>query len=156
MDFGVKSATVQVYGNSHNSQSDRWIELIFYVDSPDISYYLGLNIQVNRSSGRNHSTGRRRLYGFCYLLPFDLWTYYLVRILFLQGCGSWFREFPSSTRTFNELQYNLQVWQWFINVFRILFLQGFLIHPSYTRIQVFDVPSVIQHKSILTIWQARY
>ena len=35
-DFGVKSATVQVYGNSHNSQSDRWIRLIFYVDSLDM------------------------------------------------------------------------------------------------------------------------
>ena len=67
-DFGVKNATVQVYGNS-----------------------------------------QKRLYEFCYLLPFDLWTSYLVRILFLQGCGSWFWEFPSSTRIFNELQYNLQV-----------------------------------------------
>ncbi|KAL3567898.1 hypothetical protein D5086_030549 [Populus alba] len=59
-DFGVKSATVQVYSNSHNSQSDRWIGLIFYVDSPDISYYLGLTIQVNRSSGRNRNTGQQR------------------------------------------------------------------------------------------------
>jgi hypothetical protein len=36
LDFGVKSATVQVYGNSHNSQSDRWIGLKVYVDSPDM------------------------------------------------------------------------------------------------------------------------
>ena len=35
-DFGVKSATVQVYSNNHKSQSDRWIGLIFYVDSPDM------------------------------------------------------------------------------------------------------------------------
>jgi len=28
-DFGVKRATIQVYGNGHNSQSDRWIGLIF-------------------------------------------------------------------------------------------------------------------------------
>ena len=109
-DFGVKSATVHVYGNNHNSTSDRWIGLIFYVDSPDISYYLGLKLQVNRSSGRNRNTSERRLYGFYYLLPFDLWTSYLVRILFLQGCGSSFLEFPSPTRIFNELQYNLQVW----------------------------------------------
>jgi hypothetical protein len=27
-----------------------------------------------------------------------------------------FWEFPSSTKIFNELQYNLQVWQGFINV----------------------------------------
>jgi hypothetical protein len=73
-------------------------------------------ILVNRSSGRHHNTGQQRLYEFCYLFPFDLWTSYLVRILFLQGCGSWFWEFPSSTRIFNALQYNLQVWQWFINV----------------------------------------
>ena len=108
-DFGVKSATVQVYGNNYKSQSDRWIGLIFYVDSPDMFYYLGLKIQVNWISGRNHNTGQRRLYVFCYLLPFDLWTSYLVRILFLQGCGSWFWEFPSSARILNELQYNLQV-----------------------------------------------
>ncbi|KAL3566427.1 hypothetical protein D5086_031842 [Populus alba] len=66
-------------------------------------------VQVNRSSGRHPNTGQQRLYGFCYLLPFDLWTSYLIRILFLQGCGSWFWEFPSSTRIFNELQYNLLV-----------------------------------------------
>ena len=43
-DFGVKSATVQVYDNNHKSQSDRWIGLIFYVDSPDMFYYLGLKL----------------------------------------------------------------------------------------------------------------
>jgi hypothetical protein len=43
-------------------------------------------------------------------------AFYFVRILFLQGCGSWLWEFPSYTRIFNELQYNLQVWQGFINV----------------------------------------
>ena len=79
------------------------------------SYY-GLNFQVNRSFGRHHNTGQQRLYEFCYLLPFDLWISYVVRILFLQGCGSWLWEFPNSTRIFNELQYNLQVWQGFINV----------------------------------------
>ena len=41
-DFGVKSATVQVYGNSYNSQSNRWIELKFDVDSPDMLSYYGL------------------------------------------------------------------------------------------------------------------
>jgi len=115
-DFGVKSVTVQVYGNSYNYQSDCWIGLNFYVDSPDMLSYYGLKFQVNRTSKRHRNTGQRRLYEFCYLLPFDLWTSYLVRILFLQGSGSWFWEFPSSTRIFNELQYNLQVWQGFINV----------------------------------------
>ena len=80
-----------------------------------LSYY-GLRFQVNWSLGSHHNTGQQRLYEFCYLLPFDLWTSYLVRILFLQGCGSWLWEFPSSTSIFNELQYNLQVWQGFSNV----------------------------------------
>ena len=44
-DFGVKSAAVQVHGNSHNPQSDRWIGLIFYMDSPDMFYSLGLKIK---------------------------------------------------------------------------------------------------------------
>jgi hypothetical protein len=30
LDFGVKCATVQVYNNNHNSQSDHWIGLKFY------------------------------------------------------------------------------------------------------------------------------
>ena len=117
LDFGIKSATVQVHSNNHNSQSDRWIKLIFYVDSPNMFSYLGLKFQGNQSSGRHHNTSQQRLYGFCYLLPFDLWTSYLIRILFLQGCGSWFSEIPSSTRIFNELQYNLQMWQGFILMF---------------------------------------
>jgi hypothetical protein len=115
-DFGVKCTTVHGYGNNHNSQSDRWIGLRFYVDSLHMFFYIGLTFQVNRSLGRHRNTGQQRLYEFCYLLSFDLWTSYLVRILFLQVCGSWFWEFSSSTRIFNELQYNLQVWQRFINV----------------------------------------
>jgi hypothetical protein len=115
-DFGVKSATIQVYSNNYNSQSNRWIGLKFYVDSPDMFSYYRLKFQVNRTSEMHHNTGQQRLYEFCYLLPFDLWTSYLVMILFLQGCGSWFWEFPSSTGIFNELQYNLQAWQGFINV----------------------------------------
>jgi hypothetical protein len=74
------------------------------------------HFQENPRSERNCNIGPNRLYKFCYLLPFDLWTSYLARILFLQGCGSLFWEFPSSTRIFNELQYNLQVLQGFINV----------------------------------------
>jgi hypothetical protein len=41
-DFAVKSATIQFYGNSHNSQSDRWNELKIYAVSPDMFFYLGL------------------------------------------------------------------------------------------------------------------
>jgi hypothetical protein len=46
-DFGAKSATVQVYGNSYNSQFDRWIELKVYLDSPNMLSYYGLRFQVN-------------------------------------------------------------------------------------------------------------
>jgi hypothetical protein len=74
-DFDVKSATIQFYDNSHNSQSDRWIALRFYVNSLDILSYLGLKFQVNRSSGRHPTTGQQRLYEFCNLPPFDLWTF---------------------------------------------------------------------------------
>jgi len=90
LDFDVKSATIQFYNNSHNSQSDRWIGLTFYVEYRDMLSYLELKFQVNRSSGRHHDTGQQRRYEFCYLLPFDLWTFYLARILFLKGCGSLF------------------------------------------------------------------
>ena len=115
-DFDVKSAPIQFYGNSHNSQSDRWIELTFYVESPDMFSYLGLQFQVNRTSERHWNMGQQRLYEFCYLLPFDLWTSYLARILFLKGCGSLFSKFPNSLKIFNGLQHSFHVWQGFINV----------------------------------------
>jgi len=89
-DFDVKSATIQFYGNNHNSQSDRWIGLKFYMESPDMLSYRGLKFQINRSLERHRNTSQQRLYEFCYLLPFDLWTFYLARILFLEGCGGLF------------------------------------------------------------------
>ena len=52
--------------------------------------YLELKFQINQSSERHRNMGQHRLYEFCYLFPFDLWTFYLVRILFLKGCGSLF------------------------------------------------------------------
>jgi hypothetical protein len=113
-DFDVKSASIQFYGNSHNSQSDRWIGLQFYVASPDMFSYLGLKYQVNRSLKRHWNTGQQSLYEFCYLLPFDLWTFYLARIIFLKGCGSLFWESPNSTKIFNGLQHSFQVWHGFI------------------------------------------
>jgi hypothetical protein len=113
-DFHVKCVTIHFYSNSHNSQSDCWIELQFYVESPDTLSYLGLKLQVNRSSGMHRNTGQQRLYEFCYLLTFDLWTSYLVRILFLKGCGSLFWKSTNSTKIFNGLQHSFQVWQGFI------------------------------------------
>jgi len=38
-DFDVKSASIQFYGNSHNSQSDRWIELKVYMEYGKASQY---------------------------------------------------------------------------------------------------------------------
>jgi hypothetical protein len=46
------------------------------------------------------------LYEFCYLFSFNLWTSYLVRIYFLQGCDSLFWECPSSIKIFNRLQHS--------------------------------------------------
>ena len=56
--------------------------------------------------GKASRSGQQRLYEFYYLLPFDLWTSYLARILFLKGCGNLFWEYPTSTRIFNGLQYS--------------------------------------------------
>jgi hypothetical protein len=84
--------------------------------NPNMFSYLRLQFQINQISGRHHNTGQKMLYEFCYLLPFDLWTSYLARILLLKGCGSLFWKSPSSTRIFNGLQYSFQVGQGFINV----------------------------------------
>jgi hypothetical protein len=73
--------------------------------------YLGLKLQVNRSSERHRNMGQQRLYKFCYLLHFDLWTFYLARILFLKGCENLFWESPNSPKIFNELQHSFHVWQ---------------------------------------------
>jgi hypothetical protein len=62
----------------------------FYVESPDMFSYLGLKFQVNRILERHQNMGQQRLYEFYYLLPFDLWTFYLARILFVKGCGNLF------------------------------------------------------------------
>ena len=65
-DFDVKCATIQLYRNSHDSQSDHWIELKFYVKSPDMFSYRGLKFQVNRSLGRHLNTGQQRLVDFLF------------------------------------------------------------------------------------------
>ena len=115
-DFGVKVSTVQFYAIEHNFKFNRWIELKRYQKIPKVFVYVGVHFQENPHSERTCNIGPNRLYEFCYLLYFDLWTSYLARTLFVQGYGSFFWEFSSSTRIFNELQYNLQVWQGFINV----------------------------------------
>jgi len=87
----------------------------FLEDSRGIGLCWG-NISGESVSWRTYDIGQNKLYEFFYVFRFDLWTFYLARILFLQECGSLFWEFPSSIRIFNELQYNLQMWQGFINV----------------------------------------
>jgi hypothetical protein len=42
-----------------------------------------VKFQINWSSGRTCDISQNRLYKFCYLIRFDLWTSYLARILFL-------------------------------------------------------------------------
>jgi hypothetical protein len=108
-DFGVKVSTVQFYTIEHDFKSNRWIKLKLYQTILEVFVYVGVPFQENPRSETTCNIGSNRLYEFCYLLPFDLWTSYLARILFLQGYGSLFWEFSSSTRIFNELQYNLQV-----------------------------------------------
>ena len=115
-DFDVKCIAIQFYGKSHNSQSDHWIRLKFYMESPDMLSYLGFKFQINLSLRRHRNMGQKRLYEFCYLLPFDLWTSYLAKILFLKGCGSLFWESPNSSKIFNGLQHSFHMWQGFMNV----------------------------------------
>jgi hypothetical protein len=57
-DSDVKYTTIQFHGNSYNSQSNCWIRLKFYVESPDRLSYLGLKFQVNKSLGRHHNIGQ--------------------------------------------------------------------------------------------------
>jgi hypothetical protein len=57
-DFDVKCATIQFYGKSYNSQSDRWIGQKVYMESPDMLSNLGFKFQINRSSGRHQNTGQ--------------------------------------------------------------------------------------------------
>jgi hypothetical protein len=105
-DFGVKFPIIQFYTIEHNSRSNRWIEQNFDMLISEVFVYVGVKFQRNQSSGRICDIGQNRLYEFCYLLSFDLWTSYLARILFLQGCDSLFWESSSSTKIFNWLQHS--------------------------------------------------
>ena len=109
--------------------------------------YSGLKFQVNRSSVRNLNTGQQRLYEFCYLLPFDLWTSYLARIFFLKGCGSLFWESTNSTKIFNGLQHSFQVWQEFINVSESFPFKNSLFILPTTRKKDFRINSTIRFDS---------
>jgi len=70
---------------------------------------LNLTVKIAGQSefGNASQYGSTKAIRILYLFLFDLWTSYLARILFLQGCGSLFWEISSSIRIFNELQYNL-------------------------------------------------
>ena len=109
--------------------------------------YLGLKYHVNRSSARYSNMGQHRLYEFCYLLPFDLWTSYLARIVFLKWCGSLFWESPNSTRIFNGLQYSFQVWQGFINVSKFFSYKDSLFILATKRKEDFRINSTFRFDS---------
>jgi hypothetical protein len=74
-------------------------------------------IQILRSIGVQEGIETRVNRGctnFVIYFLFDLWTFYLARILFLKGCGSFFWESTNSIKIFNGLQHSFQVWQGFI------------------------------------------
>jgi len=79
-----------------------------------------------------------------YLLPFDLWTSYLARILFLKGCDNLFWESPSSTKIFNKLQHSFQVWQGFINVSESFPYNDSLFILAKTRKEDFKINSTFR------------
>jgi hypothetical protein len=113
----------------------------FYVESLDRFSYHVLKFQVNRSSGRHHYANQQRLYEFCYLHSFDLWTSYLARILFLKGFGILFWESPNSTKIFNGLQYSFQVWRGFINISESFYYKDSLCILATIRKEDFRINS---------------
>ena len=119
-------SVVQFYNSNHSSKSNCWIKLKIYLEFPRILLYIGVKFKVNRNLGRPCDIGQNRLYEFCYLFSFDLWTFYLAMILFLQEHDKLFWKFSNSTKIFNEMQYNLQEWQRFINVPKFFFHKGLL------------------------------
>ena len=62
--FGLlrKIPTIQFYIIKNNFKSNHLIELKLYQKIPDVFFYLGLNFQVNQSSGRTCNIGQNRLY----------------------------------------------------------------------------------------------
>jgi len=96
--------------------------------------YLRLKLQVNWSLKRYHNTGQQRLYEFGYLLPFNLWISSLAKILFLQGCGSWFLEFPRLAMIFNGQQHSFHVWYGLhINVESLWCIEIIILSLLYSR-----------------------
>jgi len=114
--FSYKNVTIQFNAIDHNSKLNCWIELKLYLKISDVFCYVGVKFQVDQILERCYDVGQNRLYDFFYLLPFELWIFYLARILFLQEYDSLFWEFSSSTKMFYGLQHNFNVWQWFINI----------------------------------------
>jgi hypothetical protein len=88
--------------------------------------------------------GQQGLYEFCYLLPFDLWTSYLARILFLKGCGSLFWKSTTSTKIFNGLQHSFQVWQGFIIILESFFYKDSLFILATKRKEDFRIHSTFR------------
>jgi hypothetical protein len=127
----------------------------FYVESPDMFSYLGLKFQVNRILERHQNMGQQRLYEFYYLLPFDLWTFYLARILFVKGCGNLFWKSTNYTKIFNGLQHSFQVWQGFIIISESFFFFGkltYVLKEEDTNIirgipQIYNDNRNIKHKT---------
>jgi hypothetical protein len=92
-DFGVKVSSVQFYAIEHNFKSNRWIELKLYQKIPEVFVYVGVHFQENPHSKRTCNISPNRLYEFCYLLPFDLWTFYLAGSFSYKDVGACFGNF---------------------------------------------------------------
>lgn len=114
LNFSVMLLTVQFYAIEHNSQSECQIKLKVYQQFPDLLFYIGLKFQFILISKRSYDTSQKIQYNFfiLLLLSFNLWIFYLERIIFLiiQGYStSYFQEFHSSTRNFNRQQHSFYV-----------------------------------------------
>jgi hypothetical protein len=95
------------------------------------------------------NTGQQTLYKFCYLLPFDLWTSYLARILFLKECDSLFWKSTNSTKIFNGLQHSFQVWQGFIIILESFSYKDSLFILATKRKEDFRINSTFKSDSLV-------
>jgi len=95
------------------------------------------------------NTGQQTLYKFCYLLPFDLWTFYLARILFLKECDSLFWKSTNSTKIFNGLQHSFQVWQGFIIILESFSYKDSLFILATKRKEDFRINSTFKSDSLV-------
>jgi hypothetical protein len=103
-DFGVNFSTIQFYAIEHKSKLNYWIKPKLYQKISELCFYVGVKLQMNRSSEKTCNIGQNMLYEFCYLLFFLLVDFLFGNDLFPTRMWKlFFLESSSFTRIFNGL-----------------------------------------------------